>query len=135
MAVADVGLDGEIDRCWVEVLRARGTTDSIRMHLAGVRRDCIRGIRGSLRKAPANLFRKRSDVFGIALRTSFGLNLPAAFAHFRIIETLLFGARERFFRDQDALSFIALSRAAESKNNRAQRRVLRCAPRDASISP
>src|SRR3954451_24945304 len=134
MAVADVRLHGEIDRCRIEILRAGGTADPVRMDLTGVGGDFVGGVRGSVRIAPANLVRKFSDVLDIALGAAFGLNLAPALAHLGIVETLLFGACERLFCDQDALPFVSLSRAAEAQNDDAQRRVLRCAAGDAGIS-
>src|SRR5438105_5993009 len=122
MAVADIRLDGEIDRSGIEVLGTRGTADPLRMHLTGVRGDFIGGIHGSLRIPSADLLCERSDVLGVSFRPASGLGLPAALAYLGIIETLLFGACERLFRYQDALPFIPLSGAAEAQNDSAQRR-------------
>src|SRR5207302_3126541 len=104
------------------------------MDLTGVRGDCSGGICGSVRIVHANLLPKLSDVLGVELGAAFGLNLPPALAQLRIIETLLFGACERLFRNEDALPFIPLSGAAEAQNDGTQRRVLRGAARDAGIS-
>src|SRR4051812_23795006 len=134
MAMTDVRLDGEIGRCGIEVFRTCGAADAVRMHLTRVGGDFVGGFRGSVRIASANLVRKFSDVLGVALGAVFGLNLAPAFAQFGIVETLLLGTCERIFRDQDALPFVSLSRAAEAQNDGAQRRVLRCAAGDAGIS-
>src|SRR4051812_6648386 len=104
------------------------------MHLTGVGGDFVGGFCGSVWIATANLVRKLSDVVGVALGAAFGLNLTAALAHLGIVEALLFGACERIFRDQDALPFVSLARAAEAQNDGAQRGVLRCAAGDAGIS-
>jgi hypothetical protein len=120
MAMPDVRLHREIDRSWIEILGARRTANPFRVHFTGVPGDVFGSIRGRAWVSPANLVREFHDVFGIALRPAVGIGDSPPLAHFSIIETLLFGTRQRLFGDQDALSFVPLSRTAEPQHDGAQ---------------
>jgi hypothetical protein len=117
----DVRLHRQIDRAWIEVLCIRRAADPFRVHLACVRGDGLRRVRGSARVPVANLVRKLPDILCIALRPAHCIGHPPALAHLGIIETLLFGTRQRLVCDQNALSLIALSGAAEPQDDGAQR--------------
>lgn len=132
--MANVSAHREIDCAWIEILRARSSSDAFRMHFARMSGDSFGCIDGSARVSPADLVRKRLNVLLIQFRAPFRISLPAALPDVRIIEALFFGTREGLFPNKNSLALVALTGPAEPEHDGSQGRVLRSPSRDAGIS-